>query len=140
MRRSSSPAEGDAAIDRDPPDRRWPRGMYGRGTEPDPRFSLANERTFLAWSRTALALLGGAAAVETLNVQLAGPLERVVAVILTCTGLVCSVGAWFVWCRTEDALRQNRRLLGNPLAVFLAIGVSATGVCVLISLAIDVGR
>ncbi len=25
------------------------------GTEPDPRFTFANERTFLAWSRTALA-------------------------------------------------------------------------------------
>jgi putative membrane protein len=27
------------------------------GTEPDPRFTFANERTFLAWSRTALALV-----------------------------------------------------------------------------------
>jgi putative membrane protein len=29
------------------------------GTEPDYRFTLANERTFLAWIRTALALLAG---------------------------------------------------------------------------------
>ncbi|WP_283215114.1 DUF202 domain-containing protein [Pseudofrankia sp. DC12] len=33
------------------------------GTDPDYRFSLANERTFLAWIRTALALLAGGIAV-----------------------------------------------------------------------------
>src|SRR5690606_10629661 len=37
-------------------DRRFPRTVYGEGEEPDPRFSLANERTFLAWLRTALAM------------------------------------------------------------------------------------
>ena len=37
-------------------DRRFPRSVYGEGEEPDPRFSLANERTFLAWLRTALAM------------------------------------------------------------------------------------
>ncbi len=39
-------------------DRRWPRSVYGVGTEPDPRFTFANERTFLAWIRTALAMMG----------------------------------------------------------------------------------
>ena len=37
------------------PERRWPSRVYAHGHEPDPRFSLANERTFLAWIRTALA-------------------------------------------------------------------------------------
>jgi len=34
-----------------------PPDSAGQGTEPDPRFTFANERTFLAWSRTALALV-----------------------------------------------------------------------------------
>ena len=34
-----------------------PQGSADDGTEPDPRFTFANERTFLAWSRTALALV-----------------------------------------------------------------------------------
>ncbi len=38
--------------------------LLGGGQEPDPRFSLANERTFLAWIRTSLALLAGAVAVD----------------------------------------------------------------------------
>jgi putative membrane protein len=29
------------------------------GEDPDPRFTFANERTFLAWIRTAMALIGG---------------------------------------------------------------------------------
>lgn len=39
------------------------------GTEPDPRFSLAGERTDLAWNCTALALIGaGIAAWELLDI------------------------------------------------------------------------
>ena len=36
------------------------------GEEPDARFSYANERTFLAWNRTALALIGVGLAVANL--------------------------------------------------------------------------
>ena len=38
--------------------RRFPRGVFARGTDPDPRFTLANECTFLAWVRTSLACFG----------------------------------------------------------------------------------
>ena len=37
----------------------WQHRLLAGGDEPDPRFTLANERTFLAWVRTALALLAG---------------------------------------------------------------------------------
>ena len=39
---------------------RWPGYVYGEGEEPDYRFSLANERTFLAWIRTSLGLVAAA--------------------------------------------------------------------------------
>ena len=39
--------------------------------EPDYRFTLANERTFLAWERTALGLLAAAVAVVQLVPELA---------------------------------------------------------------------
>lgn len=44
--------------------RRFPASVYRVGDEPDPRFSLANERTFLAWIRTSLGLTAGAVAME----------------------------------------------------------------------------
>ena len=43
---------------------RWPARVYGTGAEPDYRFSLANERTFLAWLRTSMALVAGAVALD----------------------------------------------------------------------------
>ncbi|WP_143342795.1 YidH family protein, partial [Crossiella equi] len=46
---------------------RWPERVYGVGEEPDPRFTLANERTFLAWIRTSLGLMAAGVAVEALG-------------------------------------------------------------------------
>ena len=49
------------------PQRRRPESVYGVGSEPDARFSLANERTALAWLRTGLALVAGGVALTTLG-------------------------------------------------------------------------
>ena len=54
-----------------PVPRRFPRRVYGVGTEPDARFSLANERTFLAWIRTALALIAAGVALEAFVLPIA---------------------------------------------------------------------
>lgn len=53
-----------------PPFRR-PRRVYDLGDEPDPRFTLANERALLAWLRTALALVVTGVAVVGLSGHLA---------------------------------------------------------------------
>ena|SRR5688572_1117178 len=114
--------------------RRFPRWVYDHGIEPDPRFSLANERTFLAWIRTALALLAIAVALVALDV----PAER--AWRLSAAGLfaLASVGstvwAWIVWATTERQLRSGRALPGLNLGgvvgavVVLAVVVIVIGV------------
>ena len=56
----------------------WQHRLLAGGEEPDPRFTLANERTFLAWVRTALALLAGGVAVEAFAGALFAPPARVV--------------------------------------------------------------
>ena len=68
-----SPVSGSPESDRLRPERRWPRQVYAVGNEPDPRFTFANERTFLAWIRTALGFLAAGVAIAAVA-RLAGAL------------------------------------------------------------------
>ncbi|NNA69385.1 DUF202 domain-containing protein [Pseudomonas gessardii] len=64
------------------------------GCEPDPRFTLANERTFLAWIRTAIALLASGIALDALPLDLfAGRLQMLLSYTLTGMALLVSVNA-----------------------------------------------
>src|SRR3982751_1727392 len=81
------------------------------GREPDYRFSLANERTFLAWIRTALALLAGGVLLQ--QFAHATPASR----LLTALGLglavlsavLCGM-AYLRWKANEIAMRHSRPL------------------------------
>ena len=75
------------AAPRQQPDgrRRWPGRVFDVGDEPDPRFSLANERTFLAWIRTSLALIAAGVAVAAFVHDIPVALRRTVAVVLIVT-------------------------------------------------------
>jgi putative membrane protein len=86
---------------------------------PDPRLTFANERTFLAWNRTALALIAGGLAVSQL--LKVGPGHAELALItfgafISCTG-------YRHWQRTERALRLGRPVAPSALPRFLACGV-----------------
>jgi putative membrane protein len=112
---------------------RWPRSVYEVGDEPDPRFSLANERTFLAWLRTSLALMAAGVAFAALGPR-GDVLEMVVALALLVTGIVCSVSALQHWLACERALRTSQPLPSPWMAAVLGIGLGITGVlaCVLV--------
>jgi putative membrane protein len=112
-----------------PAPRRFPKAVYGHGTEPDPRFSLANERTFLAWIRTSLALIAAGVALEALQMPIERELRFVSAIVFVVLGLLAAVQAWLGWVRTERALRENRALSGPTLAAVITAGiVIGTGV------------
>jgi putative membrane protein len=108
--------------------RRWPPSVYEDGEEPDPRFSLANERTFLAWVRTGLALLAGAAAVDALDLPLPDAVQTALAAGLALAAAATAVTAWRGWARTEHALRLRAPLPGNPVMVLVAATVVVAAV------------
>lgn len=105
-----------------PPRKSLSRSLLG-GEEPDPRFTLANERTFLAWIRTALALLGGGIAVETFASQALEPMLRLVITLsLLFLSMLVSAGACLRWLSVERALRHRRALPLPGLVPMLAVG------------------
>lgn len=107
---------------------RWPRSVYEVGDEPDPRFSLANERTFLAWLRTSLALMAGGVGVAALTPG-GRVLQLVVAVVLLLTGIACSLAAFQHWIACERAMRTGQPLPAPWVAAVVGIGLAVTGIC-----------
>ena len=99
---------------------RRPRWVYEAGDEPDPRFSLANERTFLAWVRTSIAIMAGAVALHSL--ELPGPEGPRAVVLLALLGLSagCAVMASVRWAMVERAMRRR-----EPLPAFTSAPVVA---------------
>lgn len=114
--------------------RRFPAALYRAGTEPDPRFTLANERTFLAWIRTALALIAGGVALEALGLNLHPQLRLTASVLLVITGIATPIQAWFGWVRTERALRLNTPLPSPSLALPIGIALVLTGAVILLGI------
>ena len=102
---------------------RFPRSLYARGSEPDPRFSLANERTFLAWVRTSLALLAAGVALEALQVPISPGFRLASAVVFIVLGSLAAIQAWVGWLRTERALRRNEALPAPSSGLVIIIGV-----------------
>lgn len=112
---------------------RWPRWVYDGGSEPDPRFSFANERTFLAWIRTALALVAAGVAVDVIDLDASDALQRALATLLVVAGLACAVLAWWRWARSEKAMRRGLPLPSGGAAATLAGAlVVAAGLLVLV--------
>src|SRR4051794_3777585 len=114
---------------------RWPKWVYGEGRDPDPRFTMANERTFLAWIRTALALLASGVALEALRLSWSEPVRRALAVFLVVLGILVAGAAWWRWGAGERALRDEESSSRTMalLGLLLSVGIAATGVVVLIA-------
>lgn len=101
----------------------------------DPRYSLANERTFLAWVRTALGLLAAAAAIVAIDLPWPDPAVRVIAGLLALTGGGAAILAWARWRRVEDAIAAGAPVPQprSHLLVALAVAAVAGAVVVLIA-------
>ncbi len=120
--------------------RRFPRHVFEHGDEPDPRFTLANERTFLAWIRTSLAFTVGGVALETLADPLQETLRLIAALVLIAIGLLLPVQAWIGWTRTERAVRAGRTLPAPGMTLPTVVGLVLVGGLVAAAVLLGGGR
>jgi putative membrane protein len=123
----------------------WPGSAAGRdeeGTEPDPRFTFANERTFLAWSRTALALVvAGLGIVQLLPPFPGVPAGRhLLGVPLIVLGAVLAVTAYGEWVRNQRALRRGEPLPRSIMPFILAATIAGMALISAIVLLISAVR
>ena len=102
-----------------------------QGSEPDYRFSLANERTFLSWIRTALALLAAGVLLEQFSHVIPSHRATLVLALLLCVlaAALCALAYWR-WRSNEIAMRHARPLPGNPAIPLLAAGMLCVGTVV----------
>jgi putative membrane protein len=104
------------------------------GHEPDYRFSLANERTLLAWVRTSFALVA-------LGIPLAGGIQgvtlpswhREIGLGAIALSVVIAPIAYRRWRRAQEAMRLGVCLPRDPLPALLTVGVAVLFALTLVS-------
>ncbi|MFC9847121.1 YidH family protein [Streptomyces sp. NPDC060223] len=109
-----------------------PPDAGAEGSTPDYRFSLANERTFLAWLRTALALIGGGFAVDQFLPDLGSGWRVGLALALLAAGVLCSLRAVNHWVRCERAMRKGEDLPVSRFPAVLSIVVAIVAVAMVV--------
>ncbi len=109
-----------------------PEDVRQEGATPDYRFSLANERTFLAWLRTALALIGGGFAVDQFLPDLRWGWRVGLALALLAAGVLCALRAVNHWVRCERAMRRGEDLPVSRFPALLGLVVAVVAVAMVV--------
>jgi putative membrane protein len=112
-----------------------PPNPRAQGAEPDYRFSLANERTFLAWIRTALALAAGGLGAASLLEDFPG--EETLGIGLLALSFVTAAMSYRRWALSETAIRLDEPLPPSRLPLLLSAGVAVIVVASAILVAVN---
>ncbi|MFV8381536.1 YidH family protein [Corynebacterium hindlerae] len=104
-------------------DRSWiSRILFPGGKEPDPRFTLANERTFLAWMRSSLAFVAGGIALQLFPASHLDPFTaNIGSTVVLLIGFFIATGAVVRWVRVERAMREGRPLPVPMIVPFVSL-------------------
>lgn len=100
----------------------------------DPRFSLANERTFLAWIRTALGLLACATGVLAVDVPWPSAVVRGVAVLLAAVGGLSAAVGSYRWRRVQRSIEAGDAYPASRAHLVLAATVLVVSVAIVLSI------
>ncbi len=116
----------------------WARGLLDEGEDPDPRFTLSNERTFLSWTRTALALIAAGVALEAFDLPGLGEVGRqAIATVLLLLGAALALGSFRRWLNTERAMRNRVSIPAPALVPILSLGIGIVAIAVLVLILIQ---
>jgi putative membrane protein len=111
----------------------WAHRLLADGNDPDPRVSLANERTFLAWIRTALGLIAVGIGVATfVSTQATKGFAVILAAGLVIIGGAIASVSWFRWLAVERAVRKGAAVPPTRMSPLLAFGVAGLAIIAII--------
>jgi putative membrane protein len=97
--------------------------------EPDVRFTYANERTFLAWNRTALALIAtGVAATQLLPEFHVSGGRQILGLPMIGLGALVALTSFSHWKANQRAMRRSLPLPRSPMPLVLSIGIGLVSV------------
>ena len=106
--------------------------------EVDARFSYANERTFLAWNRTALALIAtGVAATQLLPKFDVTFGRRILGLPLIALGALLALTSYSHWQANERAMRRGERLVPSRMPLVLSVGIGVVAVVAVVLAAFE---
>lgn len=113
----------------------WRPKALRDGTEPDPRFTLANERTFLAWIRTSLGLTAGAVAMEAFAGEEIPEIVRTpLACLLLVLAALLAIVAFRRWIRIEASMRHKQPLPVPQASILLVLGIAIGAVLLIVAI------
>src|SRR5580658_8881126 len=97
--------------------------------EPDVRFTYANERTFLAWNRTALALIAtGVAATQLLPEFHVSGGRRILGLPMIALGALVAMTSFRHWKANQRAMERGEPLPRSPMPLVLSLGIGVVAV------------
>jgi putative membrane protein len=103
--------------------------LHETGVDPDYRFTFANERTFLSWIRTSLALVAAGVAVTQLLPEHATKAEAyILGLPLISLGIVLPLLSLRRWEGNERAMRLGQSLPRTRLLQFLTWWITVTAI------------
>ncbi len=91
----------------------------------DYRFILANERTFLAWIRTALGIIAGGVALDQfVTIQGRQGLVAQIAIGAVALGAIVAIMGTIRWSRVDRAMREQQPLGRSRGILIVGVGVA----------------
>jgi putative membrane protein len=97
-------------------------------SEPDYRFTLANERTFLAWQRTSLGLLAASVAVVQFMPEMTVPgVRQILGLTVGVMAILTAVAGLHRWVQVDRAMRRDKPLPRAAAPTYLTAGLAMMG-------------